>query len=162
MAFPDPSPEPVNSAESAAPGIFPDTGIFRYHNGQREVCADPVVLYRRLLRAVGQQDINRLLDTIAPADPNIKQPRQLVDDAWETLATAACTAFGLTPLDANGNGLTENRQMEVLFEYLSWMDGVKKNGRSPPNSSPRSTSSFPDASLYPTKAPSDSGLTVGG
>lgn len=119
-----------------------DRNIFRYHDGTRDVAADPAVIWRRInagcrergttwLELTGRWTELSAIDaaTAAPADPG----------AWLDLqgivADVAREAFGLRPLDADGDGLTEDEVMAVLTSFIE--DREKKEN--PPATSASSS-----------------------
>jgi hypothetical protein len=110
------------SPPDAAPAAE-ETLTFRFHDGKAWRCVDPWRV-ERLLRG---QPVSRV----------IEEARQPVDaiaaPALEALLSAACLAFGLTPVQEDGSGHTEKTQVRVLTEFLRWKESVKKKGESTPS-----------------------------
>lgn len=115
--------------------------IFRFWNGQRQVCADPQLCHRRMSKAVGSDDFEALFRTMQAADDGDRtlSPDELdaADRATERILAIARAAFGLASLDDDGNGATEAEQFGALVEFLGFL--AKKNetaGNSPTCSEP--------------------------
>ncbi len=94
--------------------------IFRFHDGQRNCCADPIVVAGRL-----------------KAHPQFL-PQHLIEArdgdamAIKIVGDAACHAFDVQPLDGDGNGLTLSDRVALLLAFDYWVDALKKN--TPPSS----------------------------
>jgi hypothetical protein len=97
--------------------------IYQYFDGQQQRFIDPL-------------DVVRRLPKIAYFDP-AKDPI-LCDqddfDAMERTARASSELFGVKPLGEGG--LTEAERIQLLFNFLLWWDGLKKNTATSPSTSP--------------------------
>jgi len=101
--------------------------IFRYHNGTKVVCADPMVLYRRFLKSVGGEQ------TLGDLEKHIHSGNdQLAEEATGRLLVAIQGAFNLQPLDEEGQGTTESEQLKAYFDFLQYLAESKKKAATPP------------------------------
>lgn len=119
--------------------------IFHYWNGQREVHADPLVLYRRMMDVGPELDVDLSL-----AQSTLAGYKTQVDGHLEALAKIR-TIFEVQPL-AEG-GLTETESFDLLYTFMAYTYSLKKNGSTPATSS---TSSAPT----PSSVPGDGGYTT--
>lgn len=117
-----------------------ERGIFKYHNGTRDVCADPLAIQRKLIKALNGQDLDVLFNNVDKGEGS------LVEDSIDTVLAVTRQAFNVSPLDEDGNGLTEKETWALLLSWLDFMAQVKKNGESTPNLPPSSPESSPDQS----------------
>jgi hypothetical protein len=155
-----------------------DRNIYTYNNGFRDLAADPAVLWRKLARAckarhygtwdglcdawmrmvmppepIPVADADGSAATIPPIQPTFDPSAWL--DFQADLVAVIREAFGIAPLDMDGNGLTEDETMGVLSRFLEWREEKKTNGGEPPSSS-IPTDGHPPVSL---KAYSDHSTT---
>jgi hypothetical protein len=102
--------------------------IFKYHDGERDVFADPLRV-RRLFAHALDGEPNRYLERIqenAAAEP-------VAFEAMERVLAATCQAFGLTPFDpATGAGCTEEKILGVLCAFQAWEDQKKTTSATTP------------------------------
>jgi len=94
----------------------PERGdVFRYFDGTRFVCADPI------------QDPELLMDQHF-ADLQSEDPTELME-AQQVSVSAARRVFHIDPLAADGeSGLTDAQVLGVLSDYLTLCAALKKNG----------------------------------
>jgi hypothetical protein len=97
--------------------------IFPFFNGTAQVFGDPIVIYRRMLRALGK-----------PIEKQVgltKGQNELLNlEAYASLYAAVRAAFPMVPFDpATGSGATESDCQKALDSLLSWLE--KKNGSIP-------------------------------
>jgi len=126
------------------------TGIFRYHDGTRRRCADPIAVYRGLL-AHKTFDIGTHPKLIQVDDPKISL------EAIGVCARAVRDVFGIGGLTDIGDGLTDLECCALLAEFVQYAAGLKKNINQPPTSPPPTESPPSDPST--TKPASDCGST---
>ena len=134
--------------------------IFRYSNGQKTVCADPAVLYRRFLKAVGGEQSLQDIDQQALSDD-----MELAGAAGEKLLGAIRDAFNLKPLDEDGNGATEPEQLKAYTDFLEYLSESKKKVDSTPTwQPPTGEQSLPldTVATSPTPTTSASGSIAAG
>lgn len=88
--------------------------IFRYWDGQKFRCADPITLWRAI-----------------KAHPRFNlENHPVMHDAGDDEATLICLEatrdiFGVKPVEAGG--LTEIQTLDLLGSYFDWVHEVKKN-----------------------------------
>lgn len=104
-----------------------------YWNGEKEVFADPLAVYRGLISAT-------------EGDPNywIGKARSgtLAEQAaaWDKLVPAARSALGLVAFDADtGKGATEAEVRKALSDFLVYCKKKGPSGLTPRTSSPPTT-----------------------
>ncbi len=86
--------------------------VFSYHNGTSTIFADPLVIHRRLTRALG-------------GNPN------------EVCSRADLGVFAMTPFDTStGEGATELDCRDALAAFVTFLGDQKKTAVSSPTSSP--------------------------
>lgn len=88
--------------------------IFPFWDGKRDRQADPMAVYRRLVK---HERFN--LQT----HPALVEAGDL--DAMECAATATRDAFGIDGFEAGG--LTDTECLDLMVEFFVWVDDVKKN-----------------------------------
>jgi len=93
--------------------------IFRYHNGTKQIAADPLVIQRKLL---SQKDVD--LDS---------EFRLAVSDTKESLAAISRVvdvirfSFGVKPLDPETEeGLTDTECLQLMASYAEFLNELKK------------------------------------
>lgn len=122
--------------------------IFRFHDGRRVRCADPIEV------AIGLAEH----PTFMP--DHLEDARWGNEDALEKVATAACDVFGVSPLSTDGkSGLTVGERLELMLAFDLYLLALKKNiGRSPTRP-PYTVSTSPVSSGKTTSDTSGSGQT---
>lgn len=94
-----------------------------FFNGEKEVFADPLRVYRRLQVQL-DGDANKYLEQSRSEDFS------LAFHAKERIIPAALFALELVPFDPKtGKGTLEEDCIRVLNAYLEFMDEVKKNSQ---------------------------------
>lgn len=124
--------------QATTPAATRRQDIFPYFDGREDRFADP-------MRA------NRLLIGALDGDPDgwLKKARaeemDVASPAMERLVEATVKAFGLTPFDPKtGDGLTEDKVLEVFFGFLAWMQKKSANtGNSPTSPAPTPATPYP-------------------
>lgn len=107
-----------------------DRKIFLYWDGTRKRRGDPMVLLRGLQTRAGfdLETAIRIIDGGANIVPTA--------DFWEHVVEsvdAARAVFGVQSLE--DGGLTEGEMLGLLYDFLLFMDALKKNGSTSPISS---------------------------
>ena len=123
-------------------------GIFRYFDGTRWRCADPIAVFRSL-QSHPEFDLATTPKMAGVDDPKIKF------DAIRKCADAVRVAFGVQPLDDTGAGLTEEECCALLVRFSQFAEGLKKSTSTQPTSPPSTASTSSEEST--TKPASDSG-----
>jgi hypothetical protein len=127
--------------------------LFRYHNGQSRVVADPMLLWRAILN-------HPKLD-LATAGAFIDAGQE--PESSEALQTL-CDIFGLVRFDPQtGAGLTDLEVLDVAGQFSEYMDLVKKNispGPMPPPPGDSWSSISLEPQDEPANASSDSSSTA--
>jgi hypothetical protein len=125
--------------------------IFEYHNGEKEVKADPVLIRHKLYRAVREQGftLDVLLRNIVLQG---ETEQDLVFEAAEVLIPAIHQAFGTHDYDSETNtGLTWSRCMKLLDDFLMFEQKKRESIVATQPSSPVAAS--PQAASVPTAQP---------
>lgn len=105
--------------------------IFRYSNGVKTVCADPAVLYRRFLKAIGgEQHLTDVEKQIQSGDET------LAEQGSDKLLAAVRASFNLKSLDEEGEGATEPEQLRAYFSFLEFLTESKKKAETSPTWQP--------------------------
>jgi hypothetical protein len=114
----------------------PERFIFRFMDGRgKELAADPLEAWRAIEEAAGPgwPELLRLLT--APPPPGVvgdvaERRRESQEKAAAALGAAACVAFGVGPLSADGKaGMTRSERVGVVASFLNWMGGVAESAR---------------------------------
>jgi hypothetical protein len=90
--------------------------IFRYFDGHRMRAIDPLVAIRELNQHptfLWSRDVALACEGDA--------------GATRSCVTAVIDVFGAHPLDATGDGLTDEETLAVLSEFMQYLDGLKKS-----------------------------------
>jgi hypothetical protein len=94
--------------------------LYRYWDGSRFVSEDPFVLLRKLTNSQDFDPDNDLKLLQIKTDP------KMVIRKIEHVAEGVRKIFGVPEL--KDGGLTELENVNLLIQFLRWMDDVKKNG----------------------------------
>jgi hypothetical protein len=119
-----------------------DRRIFEYFDGKRTIKADPMAIERRFFAAIppGDNVDNVFRDAFIKLTDLNEESRaitqsQIIEPAWEKLIVAGRAAFRVAELDEDGVGLTESETIDLIENYFSWRDGLKKKDEPTPNGS---------------------------
>ena len=104
--------------------------LFRWWNGSRFVSSDPFVLLRRLINT-DKFDPDEDLKKLKYPNPKI------VTERIGYIAEGVREIFEVLPYGLGG--LTELECVQLLMQFSSYLEAVKKNGESSPILSPFST-----------------------
>ena len=122
-----------------------ERAIYRYRDGvsDGEVCADPIVVFRRLFHS--SQQVQDFATTYREAHARTDDlqngvPPEVQLAAQQSLLFLAREAFEVQPLDKSGKGLTERETMDLLYDFLRWSDEKKAPTETGPKSSERTDS----------------------
>ena len=125
------------------PGRASGRVVFRYFDGREDVHADPLLILRKLEEHGGpnwKETVQTAGRTEAAFDiepPDVAKERQKRKDALlADVADMTRKAFGLSPMDKSGEGLTEAEQIGVLSQYLEYVGGLAKEAAPFSNSPP--------------------------
>lgn len=126
--------------------------IFRFHDGEKERSVDPLAIFRAL-RSLPDFDWETDAKGVERGD----------DDSIVRTLAAIRQTFGVKPFDADKlTGLTDGETLNLLSEFVWYLESLKKNG-SGPQTSPEPTDSMPPLgsteSDSTTKPASGSGST---
>lgn len=104
--------------------------IFRYFDGKKERGADPIKTFRAILSHPKfnlQEHMASLMDDGPSADTAVQT------EASQIAVDSVREIFGLTGWSEDTpDGLTEIETLEVLADFIIYMDGLKKNGNGQP------------------------------
>jgi hypothetical protein len=107
-----------------------DRNVFKYQDGGRDVYADPLVVYRSFVGALGGDPEPYL----AAARNESREPADFMSrlEAEGKLAEASRVAFGLPAFDpGTGEGATEAFCLDTLYSFLEWLEGNAGRAGSP-------------------------------
>jgi hypothetical protein len=114
-----------------------------YHDGEKEVYADPLKVYRRLHYQLEGVPNKTIKDTRSE-DLHVRT------EARDKLVAAAVYAFDLVPFDAaTGKGVLTEDVEKVLADYLEWLE---KNG----SREAKQRTSSPVMGMHPFSVPAPS------
>lgn len=100
--------------------------IFRYHDGERDRAADPIVVFRKMAEHP-EFKLEQHIAELQIEDPKIQ------NEASRIAVAATREIFGLNPwTEDNETGLTEMETLEVLSQFIVYVEQLKKNGVGPP------------------------------
>jgi hypothetical protein len=103
-----------------------ERSIYRFWNGEKNVGADPLVIQRRLASAP---------DCDWEADVKILQLQTGESlSAFDRLAKAARHAFKVRDfeeIDGVQHGLLDSEIIELMVDFVAWMNELKKKGELP-------------------------------
>lgn len=140
--------------EDAEFGYVPERRvIYPYFDGKATVRADPIVLYRKYSK----------VKTVLHADAAVAQsPSKAREEKYLSTLVLIRDIFGVKELDQEG-GLTEQETVDLLNDYLGFMELLKKSTRTPPTSPAGTSPATPPAAATPPTVPSSaSGSTASG
>ncbi len=131
--------------------------LFRFWNGSRFISADPFILLRRLMNT---DKFDAEVDLKKLEIPDAK----IVTEKIGFIAEGVREIFELSPYEKGG--LTELECVQLLMEFSSFLERIKKNGASklillPPTGTPEATANS-SAVKNDTKENSASTLTPAG
>ena len=118
-----------------------DEYIFRYFNGEKEVCGDPSQIYDDLIDDPEYDFLGEWSEVDLIKDLKEKK------DAFNKLIAHACKSFNVTLLGEDGNGLTRAEIAELVGSFINWINDVKKKLAVLQTPSETSESSTPDGDL---------------
>ena len=95
--------------------------LFRFWNGSRFVSADPFILFRRLINT-DKFDVENDLKKLKIPDPKI------IAEKIGFISEGIREIFDVPPYEKGG--LTELECVQLLMEFSTFLDRVKKNGAS--------------------------------
>lgn len=128
----------------------PTRNIFRYHDGTRSRAIDPLVAWRRMWE---HPTCNPEKD-IEPATGLTSDGTPIPFDqaAQDRVIAMARDMFDLKPFNENGTGLTIDETQGLLFQFMLFMNAIKKKrARSPTTSAPTELASSPvKSTISPT------------
>lgn len=109
--------------------------IFQFFNGVKQICGDPLQIYRRLNRACGG-DVNRVLnDSRAGIDQEGNEDLEnepVRFEATERLLTAVRASFPMHPYNPDtGEGATDDECLTALQSFIKWTQKKSQNGAMP-------------------------------
>lgn len=97
-----------------------DRQVYKYHNGNEEVFADPIRCYRALYRETNGEFSSLVKDCSDKSNP------LLAVKAAEALIAAARVVFELKDFDKKtGEGVTDEEVDHLLDSFLGWLDKKK-------------------------------------
>jgi hypothetical protein len=100
--------------------------IFRFSDGTRARYADPIAIMRAMA-SHPKLNLEVHLEQLASDQP------ELQNDASAIVVEATREIFGVEAFsDANRDGLTETETIDLLNQFLTYVDGLKKNGNGQP------------------------------
>jgi hypothetical protein len=100
--------------------------IFEYWDGEKKRRADPVAIWRAMA-AHPQFVADKHLQEIASSEQSLQI------EASDITVRATREIFGIAAWsETNDTGLTEFETLEVLNQFMGFIDGLKKNGDGQP------------------------------
>jgi hypothetical protein len=122
---------------------YPQRAIFRFFDGLRNRCADPVRLYRKL-NHLCDGDVNKVwADVYAGVTDEGEDPMQepIRYQAEEKLLAAAREAFGLAPFnEETGEGADDDCCWLALKTFGAWTQKKSASTETTPTSPPLDSS----------------------
>lgn len=128
-----------------------ETKIFKYNNGERDVCGDPLVLRDRLF-TVSLGEFWNLRKKVQAIDAAKDDATIIMEgiSARGHLIEIARGVFEMAPYDdATGKGALADDCLVVTEQFLYFLNQKKTNSAPPQTISP-STANTPSASIQPT------------
>ena len=126
--------------------------IFKYWDGSRQRACDPMVA-ARLLDAHEKFDWETTPKFIDVEDA------KLSDESMGITADAVRMAFGI-PIYDGSRGLTEAELVNLLIDFVTYLNELKKNIREPLTSPPNTESESSDESTTKSESPCGSTSTA--
>ena len=124
-----------------ATGKQRDEYIFRYFNGEKEVCGDPSQIYDDLIDDPEYDFLGEWSEVDLIKD--LKQKKA----AFINLIAHACKSFNVKLLSEDGTGLARAEIAELIGAFINWINDVKKKLAVLQTLSETSESSTPDGDL---------------
>jgi len=118
-----------------------DEYIFRYFNGEKEVCGDPSQIYDDLIDDPEYDFLGEWSEVDLIKDLKEKK------EAFNKLIAHACKSFNVNLLGEDGSGLTRAEIAELVGSFINWINDVKKKLAVLQTPSGTSESSTPDGDL---------------
>lgn len=118
-----------------------DEYIFRYFNGEKEVCGDPSQIYDDLIDDPEYDFLGEWSEVDLIKD--LKQKKE----AFNKLIAHACKSFNVKLLSEDGTGLARAEIAELIGAFINWINDVKKKLAVLQTLSETSESSTPDGDL---------------
>jgi hypothetical protein len=122
----------------------PNKAIYSYDRGDRMVKADPDVLWRKIHAACADLTTTwgglceEWKRTAVDLGSLPEEDRDKSAIAWNTVKGQICSvaykAFGVVPLDDEGNGLTENAVFTILADFLDFREKKEPTAGASPDS----------------------------
>ncbi len=129
--------------------------IYRYFNGDKEISADPMVLYKRVM------DVGPSLSADIKVSASISRGAR---GAHASMVKTLREIFSVKSLEEGG--LTEQEVCDLFDHFMTYCDDLKKNSSQPATSPEATSPSGPSPSTEekspPTAGTSDSGSTEKG
>lgn len=132
-----------------------DRMIYCYFDGQQEVAADPLLLYRSMMDVGPELSINIKVANSPMKDAGAAHVKMLEQIRG---------IFGVRPYEQGKGGLTEHETVSLLDHFLLYCSSIKKNMKPSVTSSvsPAAASADSPAAPPPTPSISDSGSIAAG
>ena len=118
-----------------------DEYIFRYFNGEKEVCGDPSQIYDDLIDDPEYDFLGEWSEVDLIKDLKEKK------EAFNRLIDHACKSFKVDLLNEDGTGLARAEIAELVGAFINWINDVKKKLAVLQTSSETLESSTPDGDL---------------
>ena len=118
-----------------------DEYIFRYFNGEKEVCGDPSQIYDDLIDDPEYDFLGEWSEVDLIKD--LKQKKE----AFNKLIAHACKSFNVKLLSEDGTGLARAEIAELIGAFINWINDVKKKLAVLQTLSETSESNTPDGDL---------------
>lgn len=135
--------------------------IFRYFNGLKAVCADPVRIHRKLFLLL-EGRLNYWLEQCHADDPDRTDGRDPIgaDQAKDRVLAAVRESFPMAPFSPeDGMGALEDDCWAALEQFLDFLDQKKTSTESSPTSPVATGLPVSSAVPQPTTNTSASGKT---
>ena len=118
-----------------------DEYIFRYFNGEKEVCGDPSQIYDDLIDDPEYDFLGEWSEVDLIKDLQQKM------EAFNKLIAHACKSFNVKLLSEDGTGLARAEIAELIGAFINWINDVKKKLAVLQTLSETSESNTPDGDL---------------
>ncbi|MHA2065663.1 MAG: hypothetical protein ACXABY_14905 [Candidatus Thorarchaeota archaeon] len=154
------SPEDSHAANGNGKPSMVDRNIFVYHNGQREVAADPIELQIRFLEVGLEEDdlykVQKQLSEGNTADVDTEVLRKVLSSISDVFEVDKIH----TDEDGNHVGLSTIELFELLADFMQFLDSLKKTVDSKLNSqqpTEQTSSESSSQTVSPTAQSANSG-----